>query len=79
MTTLRSPHWTAGTQLLAVLLERFAPGQGVTITQADVEAAAFGTQVPVKFDMSGDGTSVTLTVERPEAKPASDKSGIPIG
>jgi hypothetical protein len=58
-------HWTRGTVLLAALLERFAPGQEVTFTKAEIEALGFRTSLPVVFTLDDAGERITLKVERP--------------
>lgn len=57
--------WMQGSQLLAVLMERFAPGQVIEITRADVEALSFGTSHPVVFTLE-DADMVRLEVVRPK-------------
>ena len=61
-----SCRWIDGTQLLAVVLERFANGAPVRITRDDVLRAKFGCTHPVIFAIEEGGEVVTLTVSRPE-------------
>ena len=61
-----SCRWIDGTQLLAVVLERFAGGGPVKITRDDVLRAEYGCTHPVIFTIEPGGETVTLTVGRPE-------------
>jgi hypothetical protein len=58
-------RWTEGTQVLAVLLRRFANGGPVTVTQAEVEAEKFNTTHPVVFTIHEGGEKLDLHVELP--------------
>lgn len=44
-------HWTNGTLLLAGLIKRFAPGEEVMITKAEVEALGFQGSPPDVFTL----------------------------
>jgi hypothetical protein len=62
-------RWMDGTQLLAVLLERFADGGPITITKEEVLRARFGSTHPVVFTVVNDDTdkaALSLKVVRPE-------------
>lgn len=61
-----SASWMQGTVLLAALLERFAPGQVVTITRNEIDEMNFGTQLPVMFRMDPEHPlEVQMQVVRP--------------
>jgi hypothetical protein len=61
-------RWLDGTQMLGVLLLRFANGRPVTVTKADVEAAKFNTTHPVVFTIHEGGERCDLHVALPGEK-----------
>lgn len=65
-------RWLDGTQMLGVLLRRFANGGPVKITKEEVEAARFGTTHPVVFTIQPGGTVCELHVQLPGEKFAVD-------
>ncbi len=65
MTGRQSRKWFDGTTLLAAVLERFAPGQEVTITRAELETLNLQTTIPVLFKLEDGGDAVTMKVQRP--------------
>ncbi len=61
----RNRQWFDGTTLLAVMMERYAKGEAITITREEVEAMNFGTSMPIMFEIaSQDGNSVRIKVVR---------------
>lgn len=60
--------WLQGTQLLGVLLKRYADGKPITITKADVQAANFNTTHPVVFTIHDGGERIDLHVAVPGEK-----------
>lgn len=56
--------WADGSLLVAVLLDRFAPGQTVTISRT--EAMHYKSSRPVVFALSADGATMTLKIDDKE-------------
>lgn len=62
----RERPWFDGTTLLAVLMERYAKGETLVVTRREVEDLAFGSKLPIAFEMpSDDGDTIRIRVVRP--------------
>lgn len=65
MKKIQKRGWIDGTQVLAVLIDRFAPGSPVRVTRQDVEQLKLRTILPIEF-RHVDGDTIELRLPTPE-------------